>query len=70
MAAVGGEYWFFTGRVGARSGFRWNTVADTYHAVSAGITARTPWSLFVDAQLTEPSGARKRDWSIAARLTF
>lgn len=70
-AALGGEYWLFAGRVGVRSGFRWNTVApDSYHAVSVGFTAKTPWSLFIDAQLTEPNGARKRNWSVATRLTF
>jgi hypothetical protein len=70
LAAVGGEYWLFAGRVGVRTGFRWNTVADTYRAVSVGFTAKTPWSLFIDGQLTEPNGAREQDWSIAARLTF
>ena len=70
LAALGGEYWLFAGRVGIRSGFRWNTAADSYHAVSVGFTAKTPWSLFIDGQLTEPNGARKRDWSVATRLTF
>jgi len=70
LVALGGEYWFAKGLVGARAGVRWNTLEAEYRAVSGGLTVRLPRSLFIEGHLTKPQHDGRSDWSVGARVTF
>ena len=54
MAAVGGEYWFGAGLVGARAGIRWSTLDLARRAISGGLTVRLPRSVHAEGQVTKP----------------
>ena len=70
MAAAGGEYWIAQGRMGLRAGVRWSASGAPYRAMSGGVTAALPRSLFVDVQMTDPRESEAREWSLGARVTF
>ena len=70
MAAVGGEYWFADGLVGARGGARWSTLGDSRRAVSGGFTVRLPRSLHVDGQVTKDNELDGNEWTVGGRVTF
>jgi hypothetical protein len=69
-AAVGGEYWFAGGLVGARGGFRWNTLNTSQSAFSGGATVRLPRSIFAEGQVTKEKEFDDPTWIIGGRLTF
>jgi len=70
MAAVGGEYWFRAGFVGARAGIRWSTLDLARRAISAGATLRLRRSVHVEGQLTKPEAGGDPTWLAGARITF
>lgn len=69
-AAVGGEYWFASGLVGARGGIQWNTLNTSQTAVSGGATVRLPRSIFAEGQLTKEKDVEDPTWTIGGRVTF
>ncbi|MCM3880399.1 MAG: conjugal transfer protein TraF [Vicinamibacterales bacterium] len=69
-AAVGTEYWFGRGQVGARAGLRWSTLNDPDPAVSGGITVALPHSAFVEGHLTKKSDEDDPEWGAGFRFTF
>jgi hypothetical protein len=69
-AAAGTEYWLWRGRIGARTGLRWQTEGEANRAWSVGATARLRRSIFVEGQLTDPAGPGEREWAVGARVTF
>jgi hypothetical protein len=68
--AVGGEQWFANRRLGARAGFRLNTVENALPAGSAGVSVRLTSSIFADAQITRGSSERDRSWGISLRYAY
>ena len=70
MAAIGGEYWFAHGHLGARAGVGWNTVNAPDRAISWGITVRLPRSFFAEGQLTKRAKGEDASWNIGMRVTF
>ena len=70
LAVLGGEFWIAHGRVGARTGVRWNTLNASQRAISGGATLRLPRSIFVEGQLTKSNGDGEAEWQAGARITF
>jgi hypothetical protein len=69
-AAVGAEYWFGRGLVGARAGVRWSTLNDPDPAVSGGMTVALPHSAFIEGHLTKNSDDDDPEWGAGFRFTF
>jgi hypothetical protein len=69
-ASFGGEYWIWSGRVGARAGLSWSTVGQEHRAISWGATVRLPKSIHLEGQTTDFTESDERRWNFCARLTF
>ena len=69
-ASVGGEYWVAQGRLGMRAGMRWNTLEVSERAISGGLTAQLPHSVFVEGHVTKDDQQDEVLWGLGARLTF
>ena len=69
-ASVGGEYWLVQGRIGVRTGLRWNTLEGQERGVSGGFTFQLPHSVFMDGHLTKVKDSTETEWGLGARVTF
>ena len=71
MAAIGGEYWAWSGLLGVRGGVRWNTLDMPATAWSTGLTVRLPRAIHAEGHLTIPhEDDRDPEWGIGVRVTF
>jgi hypothetical protein len=72
--AVGGEGWWWGGRVGARAGIRVNTlrdeVAEPDPVVAAGFSISPRAGSLVEGQITRGRNKLEQGWGISARVTF
>jgi hypothetical protein len=72
--AIGGEGWWWSGRVGARAGVRFDTLRDQFTeqdpivAVGFSISPRT--GSLVEGQITRGRNRLEQGWGISARVTF
>jgi hypothetical protein len=72
--AVGGEHWWWSGRVAARAGIRLNTLRDQFTsqdpvvAVGASFSPRT--GSLIEGQITRGRNELEQGWGISARVTF
>lgn len=69
-ASIGGEYWLGQGRIGVRTGLRWNTLERQDRGVSGGLTFRLPRSMFIEGHLTKDKDSTETEWGFGARITF
>ena len=72
--AVGGEGWWWAGRVGARGGIRFNTLRDQFTSqdpvVAVGISVSPRAGSLVEGQITRGRNELEQGWGISARVTF
>lgn len=72
--AVGGEGWWWGGRVGARAGIRLNTLKDQFTSqdpvVAAGFSVSPRAGSLVEGQITRGRNELEQGWGISARVTF
>lgn len=68
--AMGGEYWWAAGRVGARAGLRFSTRGDRAPSGSAGVSLGLSRSTFIDGQMTKGRRDSDGNWGITGRVTF
>jgi hypothetical protein len=72
--AVGGEGWWWAGRIGARAGIRLNTLRDQFTSqdpvVAVGMSISPRAGSLVEAQITRGRNELEKGWGISARVTF
>lgn len=68
--AMGGEYWWASGRVGARGGLRVNTLGDRDPVGAAGVSVGLPRSMFIEGQMTKGQEDSADGWGVTVRMTF
>ena len=72
--AIGGEGWWWAGRVGARGGIRLNTLRDQFTSqdpvVAVGISVSPRVGSLVEGQITRGRNELEQGWGISARVTF
>jgi hypothetical protein len=72
--AVGGERWWWAGRIGARAGIRLNTLRGQFTSqdpvVAVGMSISPRASSLVEAQITRGRNELEKGWGISARVTF
>ena len=72
--AVGGERWWFGGRLGARTGVRVNTGArDDRHrdpVLAVGVSVSPRRGFLIEGQVTRGEKPLEQAWGLAARVTF
>jgi hypothetical protein len=69
-AAVGGELWLLSRRVGLRAGFAANTIGERRPSSSAGISFAVMRALYIDGARTFGRDQSIRGWSSSVRVTF
>jgi hypothetical protein len=72
--AIGGEHWWWGGRVAARGGIRLNTLRDQFTSqdpvVAVGGSFSPRSGSLVEGQITRGRNELEQGWGISARVTF
>jgi hypothetical protein len=72
--AIGGEHWWWGGRVAARAGIRLNTLRDQFTSQDPVVAVGGSFSLrpgsLVEGQITRGRNELEQGWGISARVTF